>query len=208
MNQTLFLDCESTGLSNHPIHKHPQAIEIAEIYLTKDIFTLSPEEMVEHTLNSNSFFSSVERFKPSMQIHRDATNIHGIFFKDLLKCRKSEEYEFPEGIKYLVGHNVSYDHRVLGKPKVELICTMALAKAIDKQFNLKFESHKLDDLISTLYGNEANDFISAKHSALNDTIKVILLLIQLLVYLPGIKSFDSLFQFQQGLKKSKKVANV
>jgi exodeoxyribonuclease X len=205
MNEKIkILDTETTGITNHPDLGYPQIIEVAEISLLENIFANSSEVNIQNLLLGESYSTKKERFRPSMPIHEGATKIHGIVFKDLLGCRKSEDYAFPENIDYIIGHNISFDHRCLGKPDVKLICTLALAKALDKQFKLDFENHKLDTLIKHyydehIYGRFINE--NGFHDAETDCIKVLLLLFKFLPMIPAVQNWDDLHNFQQLLKK-------
>jgi len=206
----LALDTETTGIKNHPIHKHPQVIELAFIPLKNDFQNLISISKIE---KKNSFLKlvdeltasgTVNRYLPSMEIDKRATEVHGIRFKDLLGCPKSEDLELPEETSYLAGHNIQYDYRCLGKPKnIKCFCTLTLARKLDKKFGIGFPNHKLDTLILYFYGEMAQDLIDNSHQALTDTIKVILLLSKLLSYVPNIATFEELYKFQELLRKLK-----
>lgn len=198
MGKILILDCESTGISNHPIHKHPQAIEVAYLDVTDvDISTLS-------SLDKEIIPKYEERFFPSMEIHIEASKIHGLYKKDLFGCRKSEEIVIPE-TKYIIGHNIAYDVRALNIKERNTICTLALVKVLDKNLKLGFANHKLDTLIKHYYPDEYTKIISKHHQALGDVYKTYLLLIKLLENLPHIKTWNELYEFQQSVKKPIKV---
>lgn len=188
----LVIDVESTGIENHPIRGHPEVIEVG--YLSLFEFPKVNEDYLPVEAQY------IERFKPSMPISRKAYEIHGILFKDLLKCRKSEEFELPKDTCYLIGHNIKYDHRCLGKPDVKLICTMELAKKLKKQFNLQYENTKLETLIKYFFPEDAAKLLLDNHSALTDCKNTLLILTKLLAYLPGIDTFDKLYSFQTSLK--------
>lgn len=190
---TYVLDTETTGLGNHPTFGHPQVIELAYIKLP----TLRD---IEGFLNNHTdYIKYTERFKPSISIHKQASEIHGIYFKDVLKCRKSEDIQLPS-MEYMVGHNIQYDHRCLGKPNVKLICTQQLAKKIDKHFGVGFPNVKLEGLVS--YFNPSYNH-GNYHKALEDCAKTIYVLFSLLKFIPGITTWDELYEFQVTLKGKK-----
>ena len=126
------LDVESTGISNHPTLGYPQVIEMAIIPLHQslkpllevvDLFPLS--KLIDMYTDQGT----VTRYMPSMEIHKRATAVHGIQFKDLLGKPKSEDLKLPNDMEYMVGHSISYDYRCLGKPKgVKLLCTLSMAR--------------------------------------------------------------------------------
>jgi len=208
MSNVYALDCETTGLKNHSIYKRPQIIELAYIPLESDFQNLKSISKIE---NQNSFLKLIEelvdkgtvnRYRPSMPIDKRATEVHGIHFRDLLKCPKSESLTIPETTQYLLGHNISYDYRCLGKPdNLKCICTLFLAKKLDKKFGIGFPNHKLDTLTLYFYGEKARPLIENSHQALTDTIKVVVVLAKLLEYVPNVNNVDELFSFYEMLKR-------
>ncbi len=205
MGRVIILDVESTGTQNHPKLGHPQPIEVAWIDITNSIdildettATLSVDGKIPRELMYQ------EQFKPSMPIHPEATKIHGKKYTDLLSFRPSESFRFPSNIRYMVGHNITYDHRCLGKPDVKLICTMKLAKDLNKNLKIGWANVQLDNLVAELIPDRARELITETHNALDDCIKNILVLQKLLEFIPAIDSWDKLYQFQQSLTKTPK----
>lgn len=204
-------DCESTGVTNHPKHNHPQIIEWAHIQVDNNLQKLKTfvEEGIKDVgilpfTKIYSTFGESQRYRPSMEIHKRAREVHGIWMQDLLKCPKSEDLKLPE-MSFLVGHNIQYDYRCLGKPEgIKLICTLSLVKQIDKKFGVGFKNHKQDDLLVHFYGERIRPLVTGHHEALVDCVKCILLLVKLLEYVPNIKTFEELYIFQQALKPKKK----
>ena len=206
------LDTETTGLKNHSLHGHPQVIELATIKIDNSFSFLKSISKIE---DKNSFSKliyefvqqgEVTRYRPSMDIDKRAIEVHGISFRELLTCPKSEEIKLPEDTTYILGHNVQYDYRCLGKPKdIKCLCTLNLAKKIDKRFGVGFPNHKLDTLTTYFYGDMAQNLVENSHQALVDTIKTIIVLAKLVEYLPNIQTFTELYTFQETLKKTKKV---
>jgi DNA polymerase III epsilon subunit-like protein len=197
MSKILVLDVESTGISNHPIYGHPQIIELAYADVTDLLILSFTEEQLRAIPVSN------ERFFPSMPIHPEATKIHGIQKKDLFGCKKSETITLPE-MKYIVGHNAAFDKRCLNMKEVPEICTMALAKTISKQLKIKYENFKLDTLAAHYYPEVADTLVTKLHSANNDVLKTLLVLVKLVEHLPTLKTLDDVYNFQQSLKKKSK----
>lgn len=205
--EVVVLDVESTGFNNHPVHKRPQVIELTSIGIPTDIelfkqvlFNSEIEDIIERAKTSKHS----ERFLPSMPIHPEAIKVHGILAKDLFGCRKEETLKFSPTIKYMIGHNISYDHRCLGKPDVKLICTKELAIALDKHMKWNLTSHRQDDLIVHFYGEEARKVVKDKHDSFTDTVKTIMLLKKFLPYLPAVDTWEKLHEFQNALKGKKK----
>lgn len=199
MSKVLLLDCETTGVSNSD-----QIIELAYVEL-QDLRTLRESTHYLGGMKPGTIFN--EQYQPSVPIHSKALEIHGIGFKQLLGKRKSEEVEIPKDVTILVGHNISFDHRMLGKPEVLLICTLDLSKKMAKYLDYEVPDHKLDTLaelfkpgcLQTL-PNSRGEF----HSALGDVWKNIIVLQALLEKLPNINSWEELYSFQQSLKAKPK----
>ena len=53
-------------------------------------------------------------------------------------------FRLPEGIEYLVGHNVDYDWKVIGQPEIKRICMLALCRS----FFPALDSHSICDALS------------------------------------------------------------
>ena len=207
-NGIYVVDVESTGVTNHPVHGHPQIIEFASIELQGCLLSLSnqlriciKETSLKEAVENFIMLGTSSRYMPSMQIHKRAVEVHGITMKTLLGLPKSESIEFPD-IEYLVGHNIQYDYRCMGKPKgMKLICTLKLARQIDKKFGVGFKNHKQDDLLLHFYGEDIRWLVTGHHAALEDCVKCILLLVKLLEYVPNVKTVEELYNFQQLLSK-------
>jgi exodeoxyribonuclease X len=205
MSKVILLDTETTGISNHPIHEHPQVIELAYLsFETLEEFKMylqankiGIKSYIEHIFEDEDWVH--ERYKPSMPIHIDATKIHGILLKDLVDKPRSETIKLPEETKYLIGHNIQFDYRCLGKPEgINLICTLKLIRAYCTFKKEKPPSRKLDDLIG-YYFPEVSGLTPKLHNAKLDVIKVILILEMILNEFPKIDSWEMLWKFQEGL---------
>jgi len=199
MGKILILDTETTGVANHPTLGHPEVIELVYLEVDNSLNDISKVDSIYVKRIVNNY-SIKQRYRPEMPIHPEAFKVHGILFKDLLNKPKSSTCKLPEDVEYIVGHNVTFDHRCLGKPEVKQICTMGLAKAINKKFKLEIGSFKLDNLNVHFYGEDARNVIKEYHDATTDVVKTILLLTKLLSYLPTINTFEGLYNFQQLLK--------
>ena len=187
--QIIILDTETTGL------QAPQACEIGFIELqgTVSDFKLTKVENPISILKDNSIFISVyeQRFRPTKPIEAGASKVTGIYMKDVLHCPSITTFEFPTTVKYMIGHNVAFDHRVLDKPDVKLICTKELAQLVfPKQDGLK--SLKLTTLIEWLYPKEGKELVEKAHGALLDCKLVFLVLHKILEKLPQIDTWEQL----------------
>jgi exodeoxyribonuclease X len=69
-------------------------------------------------------------YKPENPITYGAMAVHHIMDEDLVDCPPSSSFALPE-TTYLIGHNIMFDYKVIGKPKgVLLIDTLALARSV------------------------------------------------------------------------------
>lgn len=74
--------------------------------------------------------AAFERFNPGKPISLGALATHHIADEDLGDCRPSSAFELPAGTEYLIGHNVDFDWKAIGEPKVKRICTLALCRKL------------------------------------------------------------------------------
>ena len=186
MSKVLILDSETTGVG-----KTDQIIELAYA-------ELQPVPIFKQTMWHKKDTVHNQRYMPSVPIHPAASKVHGITYKELLGKPKSETIEFPKDVEYMIGHQISFDHRMLGKPDVKLICTMNLCKNIVKFTDITFPNVKLDTLVDVLCPTHIK---GTTHSALGDIMKNCAVLEELLKLLPNITSWDELYSLQQSMKK-------
>lgn len=207
MLNIIALDVESTDVG-----KTAQVIELGYIHLSYNLSELSytKDDLVGDIVNELTLYSYEERFRPTVPIKLDASKVHGIYLKDLFGCRRPSEITLPENLAYVVGHNLIFDYRLLKQSNPNLnetldnikpIDTMVLAKTLNKNLKLGFESVKLDYLVKHFYPDNVENLIAKDHAALGDCIKCVLVLIKLLEYIPHITTWDGLYEFQKILKK-------
>lgn len=69
-------------------------------------------------------------FCPKEEITFGAMATHHILKKDLLEYPSSEYVtkELPKDLEYLIGHNIIFDWKALGKPECKRICTLSLSR--------------------------------------------------------------------------------
>jgi exodeoxyribonuclease X len=114
MAKAILFDTETTGFND------PEVIEAAWVELFEKIESDTDlnQDMTEY----------VERFQPSKAIELGALATHHILDEELVGLRPSAEFKLPNGVEYLVGHNIDFDWRVIGCPPIKRICTLALAR--------------------------------------------------------------------------------
>lgn len=202
------LDTETTGVG-----KEDQVIELA-------CHQLLP--LKEITILGNSIGGGIlklgrieawgymaQRFNPTVPINKHAYAVHKLSKLQLLKepsSLKVEEY-LPKDMSFMLGHQISFDYRILGsKPEgVKLICTLALVKKLRKEHpvwkEFEIEDNKLDTYMSKLYPELT---FSEAHNAKDDCIKVILLLCKLLPTIPEVETWEALYNYINPKKEEKK----
>jgi DNA polymerase III epsilon subunit-like protein len=192
----LVLDTETTGISTKD-----EIIELAYFNLPENIrefFSRYPSFKDISNLRNECYS---QEYLPNVPIHPKATEVHGKRLQNLLGKPNSKTLSVPEA-KVFIGHNISFDHRMLGKPETNLICTLFLIKKIDKQHNLGLQNHQLDTVIEYFYGDQGEYLKEKYHSAVGDVIKVLLVLNAILNnYLPKIATVQELYDFTLLLKK-------
>jgi len=190
MPKVIILDCETTGLT-----AKDQVIELAYMEINKDI----------KNLQINSTFN--QRYRPNTKINIHAQAVHGIAFRDLLKCPSTTKIELPE-ITYMIGHNIAFDVRLLRQSNsnlneqldnIKYICTKQLVLRIEKEFKIPFLNHKLDTLIRHYYPDRVEELIPDRHEALSDCKKCFLIVEEVLKLLPAIDTWDKLYNLQETL---------
>lgn len=144
MIQAVILDTETTGLVE------PALVEAAWIAVDSPQGLLICDE-----------FSG--RFNPGKPITFGAMATHHITNEDVASCPPPSEFSLPDGVQYIVGHNVDFDWRLIGEPKVKRICTLAFCRKLWPD-----DSHTLGAMLYRLKGPMARDALRAVHSARAD----------------------------------------
>jgi len=189
----LILDVETTGLTTKD-----QVLELAYLVLGED----------NNGLTVTSTFN--ERFRPIAKINPHAQAVHGIAFKDLIRCTSTTNIPLPDKIDYIIGHNISFDKRMLIQsnprlsPRLEAskyICTRELARLIGKQFKIPYLNNKLDTIIRHHFEDRIQELIPEHHEALSDCKKCFEYMKVVLELLPALDTWDKVYNFQQLLNK-------
>ena len=201
----LVLDTETTGL------QAPQACEIAYFSLEDDFSNFKSilkshfdlNFNFESDCNFNFVFNS--RFKPNKRIDPQASKVTGIYDKDVANCPSIDSFKLPEETAILVGHNISYDHKVLSYKdlanpiNVSLVCTKELSQLAFQQDNIK--NNKLTTLFEHFYPTRT-DILENAHGAYQDCLMVYMLMYYILERLPAITSWEQLVELCSQGKKS------
>jgi exodeoxyribonuclease X len=70
------------------------------------------------------------RYSSDRPISTGAMAAHHILDEDLVGLRPFTGLDTSLSIDYIVGHNVDFDWRMMGRPKVRRICTLALSRSL------------------------------------------------------------------------------
>lgn len=210
LEKVIILDTETTGIA-----KTDKIIELAYCSIGSLACEQEGTQAVSYSttksvINSNT---RVTRYRPSCSINPFAFAVHGIGLSELLDKPKCITIDIPDDITYIIGQNISFDKRMLEQTNPALkgkldsakyICTMILARIIDKQMKIGYENHKLDTLARFYFPDQADELAPSIHTASNDVLKTYLVLLKLVEHLPAIETWDELYDFQEAMSGTAK----
>lgn len=141
------------------------------------------------------------RYQPTKPIELGAMSTHHILDEELVGCPPSASFALPDGVTYILGHNVDYDWEMIGKPDIKRICSLALAR----KYLPDLDSHKQSALIYHFYRDvpsTARDMVRNAHSALPDVINCVIVtrfLVEIIREVHGIAidSWDTLWRVSE-----------
>lgn len=169
MSKSIIFDTEATGI------KEPVLIEAAWLELASiDPFSVE-----------NPF---CQRYNPGKPITLGALATHHILDEELVDCPPADNFNLPNDIEYLIGHNVDFDWEVIGKPEVKRICTLALARKLWPDL----DSHNQGALLYYLDRNTAREQLRNAHSALTD-VEICAVILDRICQQLGIKTIEDLY---------------
>jgi exodeoxyribonuclease X len=158
----IIIDTETTGLHE------PRPVQIC----------WSDIEVPAHVLDPNHRPTlTTQLYNPGKPIELPAMATHLIHDEDVINAPPYTDFRLPDGAVCLIGHNVDFDWKVLGEPKVRRICTLALARRIWPDL----PSHKLTVLLYFAAGAaEARRMVRHAHDAGNDVAMLLIVLRRML----------------------------
>lgn len=115
-----------------------------------------------------------QNYKPSKPIEFGAMAVHHILDSDLVDCPPSSSFQLPEGVEYLIGHNIDFDWNVIGSPAhIKRIDTLAIARKLYPE-----GSHSLSAMVYQLLDNkeQARQLVKNAHDAKADVDMTLLIL--------------------------------
>jgi exodeoxyribonuclease X len=105
-----------------------------------------------------------QRYKPTHPITLGAMAVHHIMDEDLVDCPPAGGFRLPEDTEYLIGHNVDFDWRAIGKPPVKRIDTLSLCRKLWPEA----DSHTQSAMLYLLERATAREQLRDAHSAAAD----------------------------------------
>lgn len=152
-----------------------------------------PQPLAEHIAER-----FVQRYKPARALSLGAMAVHHILPSELEGCPPPSEFSLPEGVEYIVGHNIDFDWEAIGRPNVKRICTYAMAGWVWQDA----DSYSQSALLYLLRGqNEfTRELLRSAHSALADVENNALLLQEILEAKPEITTWAQLYEFSEACR--------
>lgn len=138
-----------------------------------------------------------EYFSCPQPISYGAMAVHHILESDIAGKPSYETFRLPEGIQYIIGHNVDYDIQAIKLADKSInaraICTLALSRMVWPD-----DAHNLSALIYKFTNGsvKARESIRNAHNAKQDVLLTVVLLKQICKVL-GVKDFQSLYLFSE-----------
>jgi exodeoxyribonuclease X len=139
----ILLDTETNDKDN------PVPLQIAYLYLSRNF------NVVEE------FYSN---FNPEAPISYGAMATHHILPEDVKDCPPYSSFIFPEGVEYMIGHNIDFDWCALGQPEVKRIDTLAICRHLFPGV----DSHTQSSMLYFFYGSEIRPNLKEAHNAYCD----------------------------------------
>lgn len=175
MTQAYIADTETTGLVE-PIEVI--SLALAPLDYSSDFYQVGPV---------GEWF-----FEPSKPIEWGAMATHGIVPTDLTGQPAAATVRLPTPCTHLIGHNIDYDWKALGRPAVKRICTLAMARAAWPQL----DSHSLAACVYYVKGATAatRELLKGAHGAATDVGLVALILPTLMEELGEPTSIEALWR--------------
>lgn len=147
--------------------------------------------------------STLEHFRPRKPIEPAAMATHRIILSDLESSPTwTGSWDVPQDARYLIGHGIDFDWKVIGSPTIRRICTLAIARFMWPDL----QSHKLTALMYHLFvADAAREMTTNAHVASVDITLTEILLDHLLAEINEgpeklVTSWETLWLFSENAR--------
>lgn len=137
-----------------------------------------------------------QRYRPERQIEYGAMAMHHISEEDLGDAPAWHTFALPDGVQYLIGHQIDYDWQVIGAPPVKRICTLALSRYCWPAVDSHTQGALLYFLDPHLARIELRDGGRA-HTAAGDLSACHAILAAIVAHVGGVESWEELWQLSE-----------
>lgn len=148
----------------------------------------------------------VTLLKPSKPIELGALATHHILDEELEGRPPSAGFRIlneAPGTDYIIGHNIDFDWRVLGEPRVRRICTLALSRMLWPEA----DSHGLGAMMYHLDREHAKWRLHGAHDAVCDVRNTLILLERVLAKLTAVVVWHDLWVVSEKARLPSKMPN-
>lgn len=171
------IDTETTGLDA------PEIVEVAHVHVDVAGNVIAPGGWCG-------------RFKPSKPISLGALATHHILDEDLRDAPPSASYQLPDGVGYIIGHNVDFDWRAIGEPDVKRIDVCAMCRSLWPDA----DSHSQGAMLYLLEREGAREGLIRAHSAAADAMNCRVILQHVIAKAGPFATFEELWQASERMR--------
>jgi exodeoxyribonuclease X len=177
MTSAIIFDSETTGLDK------PEIIETAWVAVDVAANVIPPG-------------GQCNRWKPSKAIALGAMATHHVMDEDLAECPPASSFKLPDGVEYLIGHNVDFDWRAIGEPPVRRIDVLSMCRALWPDA----DSHSQGAMLYLLERDHAREDLKRAHSAAADVMNCRKILSHVIAKAGPFETFEQLWQASERMR--------
>lgn len=134
-----------------------------------------------------------QRYCPSKPIELGALAAHHIMDEDLVGFPPSSAFSLPADATIIIGHNVDYDWKAIGSPKVRRIDVMAMTWKVWPELG----KIKQGALLYHVDRQRARGLLKGAHGALQDVLNCLLVLQAIAQKVGGFASWEAMWRFSE-----------
>ena len=136
--------------------------------------------------------SFCQRYNPEKPIELGALATHHIYDEELIECPPAKSFSLPSDVRYIIGHNIDYDWKVIDQPNIRRICTLALAR---KVWN-SIDAYSQSALLYFIDRDNARDILKKAHSAETD-VRICATILEKICIELDVSSFEHLWELSE-----------